>query len=46
MWKKHRQYLLKYFWNGEHHLWTRGYFCSTIGDISEQTLKEYIERKG
>ena len=46
MWKKHRQYLLKYFWNGKHHLWTRGYFCSTIGDVSEQTLKDYIERQG
>lgn len=46
MWKKYRQYLLKYFWNGEHHLWTRGYFCSTIGDVSEQTLKDYIEHQG
>ena len=30
----------------EHHLWTRGYFCSIIGDVSEQTLKHYIEHQG
>lgn len=46
MWKQHRTYLMKYFWNGKHHLWTRGYFCSTIGDVSESTLKEYIEKQG
>lgn len=33
-----------FFWNGEHHLWTRGYFCSTIGEVSEQKIKAYIEK--
>lgn len=46
MWKQHRTYLQRFFWNGEHHLWTRGYFCSTIGDVSEKTLREYIQRQG
>lgn len=46
MWKGHHDYLRKFFWKGPHHLWTRGYFCSTIGDVSEKTLKAYIENQG
>ena len=45
-WKDHNDYLLKYFWNGKHNLWTRGYFCTSIGDVSEKTLKNYIELQG
>jgi len=40
------EYLKKYYWKGKHILWTHGYFCSTIGDVSEQTLKKYIENQG
>lgn len=46
MWKKNYDYLRQFFWKKEHHLWTRGYFVSTIGDVSEKTLSEYIERQG
>ena len=45
-WNKNRSYMVKYFWNSEHHLWTRGYFCSTIGEVSEQKIRQYIERQG
>ena len=38
MWQKHYKYLSKWYWNGKHYLWTRGYFCSTIGEVSEKTL--------
>ena len=46
MWKKHHDYLSKYYWSGQHHLWTRGYFASTIGGVSEKTLFEYIKNQG
>lgn len=46
MWKQHSAYLQQFFWSGQHHLWTRGYFCSTIGEVSEQTLRKYIENQG
>jgi len=46
LWKKHNSYLKKYYWSGKHYLWTRGYFASTIGDVSENTLKNYIENQG
>lgn len=46
MWQKHHGYLSKFYWSGKHYLWTRGYFCSTIGEVSENTLKNYIEKQG
>ena len=35
--------MIQYFWNGEHHLWTRGYFCSTIGEVSEKKIHDKKE---
>lgn len=46
MWQKHHDYLTKFYWSGQHHLWTRGYFASTIGGVSEKTLVEYIKNQG
>jgi len=25
------------------HFWARGYFCATVGEISEEMIKEYLE---
>lgn len=46
MWQKHYNYLSKVYWSGQHHLWTRGYFCTTIGEVSENTIKKYISNQG
>lgn len=46
MWKKYHDYLSMYYWSGKHNLWTRGYFASTIGDVSEKTLIHYIKNQG
>lgn len=46
MWQQHHDYLAKFYWSGQHHLWTRGYFTSTIGGVSEKTLVEYIKNQG
>ena len=27
-------------------LWTDGYFCSTIGEVSSKTLEKYIQNQG
>lgn len=45
MWRTHHDYLIRFYWR-EHALWTRGYFCATIGEVSEQRLMEYIENQG
>ena len=46
LWKKHSDYLKKFYWKQKHILWTRGYFASTIGEVSEKTLRNYIENQG
>ena len=46
MWKQHHDYLAKFYWSGQHHLWTRGYFASTVGSVSEQKIIEYIQNQG
>ena len=46
VWKNHFNYMSKWYWSGKHHLWTRGYFCTSIGDVNEKTLKHYIESQG
>ena len=28
------------------HLWAKGYFCSTVGSVTEDMIKEYIEKQG
>lgn len=34
--------LRKRYWG--QHLWARGYFCATVGTITEEMIKEYIEK--
>lgn len=46
IWKNHHDYMLKFYWSGKHNLWTRGYFCSSIGEVSEDTLRAYIQNQG
>jgi len=45
IWKKYDRYLSKYLWK-EKTFWTDGYFISSIGNVSEKVLKEYIENQG
>ena len=32
----------KRYWG--QHLWGRGYFCATVGSVTEEMIKEYIEK--
>lgn len=45
LWQNFRPYLSRFYWN-ENVLWTDGYFCSSIGDVSSKTLQEYIDSQG
>jgi len=45
LWKNYSQILTRYFWE-EHTFWSDGYFVSTIGNVSEQTLQKYINEQG
>jgi putative transposase len=45
LWKNHEPYFRKYFWK-KNKIWTSGYFTSTIGEVSEQKILEYIKNQG
>jgi len=35
-------HLKKRYWG--QHLWARGYFCATVGAVTEEQIREYIEK--
>jgi putative transposase len=35
-------HLKKRYWG--QHVWARGYFCATVGVVSQEQIKEYIEK--
>ena len=45
IWEKYPNYLSKCFWN-KHTLFSDGYFLASIGNVSQDVLKEYIENQG
>ena len=45
IWRKYPNYLRKQFWK-EHTFWTDGYFACSVGTVSEEMLKRYIENQG
>ena len=34
-------HLKKRYWGS--HFWARGYFCATVGTVTEETIRDYIE---
>ena len=38
IWKRYPDYLRKHFWK-EHTFWTDGYFVCSVGNVSEEMLK-------
>lgn len=45
MWELYGNYLSKVFWKKKT-FWTDGYFICSVGNVSEKTLKNYIENQG
>lgn len=45
IWQAHSKYLSKHFWK-ENTFWTDGYFICSVGNVSEKTLRKYIENQG
>ena len=45
MWKQHGMILKSYYWR-ENTLWSDGYFCCTIGNVSKATITKYIQEQG
>ena len=36
--------LRKKYWG--QHMWIRGYFCGTVGEVDKETIERYIENQG
>jgi REP-associated tyrosine transposase len=45
LWQRHEKEFKKHFWK-ERTFWSDGYFCCTIGNASQETIRQYIERQG
>ena len=26
------------------HIWARGYFCTSVGDVTDEMIKEYLDK--
>lgn len=46
LWEYEEQHLREYYWGSKKLLWTGGYFCSTIGEVSEVNIIDYIKNQG
>lgn len=45
IYKLHKTLLKSHYWK-ENTLFSDGYFCCSIGDVSPETIKNYIETQG
>jgi putative transposase len=45
IWKRHEKYLKTQFWK-HRTFWTKGYFVSSIGNASIDTISRYIDEQG
>lgn len=45
LWKCRESYLRGFYWK-RRVLWTNGYYCSTVGEMSENTVINYIRNQG
>ena len=45
IWERYSNYIRKHFWK-ENTFWTNGYFACSVGTVSEEMLRKYIENQG
>jgi len=45
IWEKHENYLRHIFYK-ENTFWTDGCFVSSVGNVSQETIRKYIENQG
>ena len=40
------QEVRRFYWGGHNIFWTKGYFVSSVGNVSQETIQRYIENQG
>lgn len=46
IWQRHPQKVRRFYWDGHNIFWTKGYFVSSVGNVSQETIQRYIENQG
>jgi putative transposase len=41
--EEHKKYLKRWYWSEEATLWARGYFVCTVGEMTSEVVKRYVE---
>ncbi len=44
IWQKYSVYLRQFYWYNNY-LWSSGYFCSTLGNVSKDIVLKYVENQ-
>lgn len=44
IWKNNHDYMTRFYYK-KHYLWTRGYFICTIGECTDERIREYIKNQ-
>ena len=46
LWAVEQKALRKYYWRKDRRLlWSSGYYCATVGDVSKSTVLEYVRKQ-
>ena len=43
VWDNYKSWLSNFLWKSQRHIFTRGYFCGTVGNVSADIVFEYLE---
>lgn len=46
IWQQHSETLHRIYWSGHEIFWTKAYFVSSVGNVSQETIQHYIENQG
>lgn len=45
MWREHGEELGAHYWGRKKLLWSGGYYCGTVGNVSTSTVIEYVKKQ-
>ncbi len=45
LWASHGSWLDRTYWGNKRKLWSAGYFASTVGEVSRETVLDYVRRQ-
>lgn len=45
LWRERPRELSKHYWGGKKLLWSGGYYCGTVGNVSTSTVIEYVKKQ-